>query len=71
MMNFYPIEEKVTIANPHADELILNVDDSDGARYAKSRILMRAGFKVIEAASGEEALLKARSETPSLILDAA
>lgn len=68
MMNFYPIEEKVTTANPHADELILNVDDSDGARYAKSRILMRAGFKVIEAASGEEALLKARSETPSLIL---
>ena len=33
----------------NSDALILNVDDSDGARYAKSRILTRAGFKVIEA----------------------
>ncbi len=51
-----------------ADAVILNVDDSDGARYAKSRILVRAGFQVIEAASGGEALAKARALQPNLIL---
>ena len=48
--------------------LILNVDDSDGARYAKSRILQRAGFKVIEASNGGDALLRARQDRPNLIL---
>jgi len=52
----------------HADELILNVDDTDAARYAKTRILTRAGFRVIEAASGEEALAKSASECPVLVL---
>ena len=47
---------------------ILNVDDNDGARYAKSRVLKRAGFEVIEAADGEDALRLAISESPSLIL---
>ncbi|MGV3742416.1 MAG: ATP-binding protein, partial [Burkholderiaceae bacterium] len=47
---------------------ILNVDDSEAARYAKTRVLSRAGFTVIEAESGTEALEKARSETPDLIL---
>lgn len=54
--------------NSYNNELILNVDDSDGARYAKTRTLTRAGFKVIEAASGGEALVKARNEYPNLIL---
>ena len=35
---------------------ILNVDDDDASRYAVSRILKQAGFEVLEAASGEEAL---------------
>lgn len=48
--------------------LILNVDDNDGARYAKSRILSRAGFVVIEAASGTEAMERARDSLPDLIL---
>ncbi|PMQ14894.1 response regulator [Janthinobacterium sp. AD80] len=52
----------------NSDALILNVDDSDGARYAKSRILKRAGFKVIEASNGGDALLRARQERPNLIL---
>lgn len=51
---------------PH--ELILNVDDTEAARYAKSRILKRAGFQVIEAASGSEALALAASEHPALVL---
>lgn len=50
------------------DTLILNVDDSDGARYAKSRILIRAGLRVIEASCGEDALVRARNEMPALIL---
>jgi signal transduction histidine kinase len=49
-------------------DLILNVDDTEAARYAKSRILLRAGFQVIEAASGAEALAKAASEGPALVL---
>ncbi|HTF96440.1 MAG TPA: response regulator [Cellvibrio sp.] len=52
----------------YRDALILNVDDSDGARYAKSRILIRAGLRVIEAESGEEAIAKAINESPALIL---
>lgn len=55
-------------SDSHTDALILNVDDNDGARYAKTRILQRAGFEVIEAASGEEALTKAASDKPLLIL---
>jgi PAS domain S-box-containing protein len=36
--------------------LILNVDDNDGARYAKTRILKSAGFEVAEATNGTDAL---------------
>ena len=50
------------------EQLILNVDDSEGARYAKTRILSHAGFEVIEAASGAEALQRARSDMPALVL---
>lgn len=55
-------------STPFADSLILNVDDSEGARYAKSRILTRAGFRVIEAADGNSALLRARDDKPDLVL---
>ncbi|MDR5761814.1 response regulator [Caballeronia sp. LZ035] len=50
------------------DVLILNVDDNDGARYAKTRILSRAGFNVIEAATGNGALERVRAEAPDLVL---
>ena len=53
---------------PFSNSLILNVDDSEGARYAKSRILTLAGFKVIEAASGSAALYRAREDKPELVL---
>ena len=56
------------LTDNNSDALILNVDDSDGARYAKSRILTRAGFKVIEASNGGDALLRARQDRPNLIL---
>ncbi|MRW84916.1 response regulator [Pseudoduganella sp. FT26W] len=48
--------------------LILNVDDNDGARYVKTRILQSAGFAVIEAANGTDALEMARKQAPALVL---
>jgi signal transduction histidine kinase len=50
------------------ESLVLNVDDNDGARYAKTRILTRAGLRVIEAASGSEALHSAQEHHPDLVL---
>ena len=46
---------------------ILNVDDDDGVRYARSRILTKEGFRVIEAASGTEALELVK-QAPDLVL---
>ncbi|SFC16953.1 hybrid sensor histidine kinase/response regulator [Massilia yuzhufengensis] len=47
---------------------ILNVDDNDGARYAKTRILQSAGFDVIEAANGTDALELVAEHHPALVL---
>jgi signal transduction histidine kinase len=47
---------------------VLNVDDTNAARYAKSRILTRAGFDVIEASSGVETLRRVREDQPVLVL---
>ena len=47
---------------------ILVVDDHDGNRYAKRRTLQRAGYMVIEAASGEEALRLMDTQRPALVL---
>ncbi|MFS2116748.1 response regulator [Herbaspirillum frisingense] len=52
----------------HPQQLILNVDDTDAARYARTRILTKAGLRVVEAASGTEALALARELKPALIL---
>ena len=49
-------------------KLILNVDDNDGARYAKSRILQGAGFEVAEATNGTDALEMVRRLAPALVL---
>ena len=48
--------------------LILNVDDNDGARYVKTRILAAAGFRVEEAANGTDALAMAAELLPALVL---
>lgn len=48
--------------------LILNVDDTEAARYAKSKILTRVGFNVIDVSNGTEALEKAKQLLPNLIL---
>ncbi|MGZ8319163.1 MAG: response regulator, partial [Telluria sp.] len=51
-----------------SNSVILIVDDSDAARYARSRILIRAGFTVLEAATGAEALKVAHDSKPDLVL---
>lgn len=49
-------------------QLVLNVDDNDGARYAKTRLLRNAGFKVAEATTGKEALDMAAALGPDVVL---
>ena len=53
--------------NAHSTQ-ILNVDDNDGARYAKTRILQSAGFQVAEAANGTDALEIIQRTPPALVL---
>ncbi|MDP3766515.1 MAG: response regulator, partial [Dehalococcoidia bacterium] len=48
--------------------LILNVDDYDPARYARSLLLRQAGFDVKEAVNGNEALRVAVNEGPEVVL---
>jgi signal transduction histidine kinase len=55
-------------ATINSDTLVMNVDDNDGARYVKTRILSRAGFIVVECENGEDALRFAREKKPALIL---
>jgi DNA-binding response OmpR family regulator len=55
-----PLEPNVT--------LILNVEDFEAARYAKTRVLQNAGFSVQEATNGAEALEMASRLHPALIL---
>jgi two-component system NtrC family sensor kinase len=47
---------------------ILLVDDHEGNRYAKRRTLQRAGYTVIEAANGEEALRLVATRHPPIVL---
>jgi signal transduction histidine kinase len=53
---------------PAAGALVLNVDDDEPSRYAKSRMLRAAGFEVIEAATGSGALEMVRERMPALVL---
>jgi CheY-like chemotaxis protein len=47
---------------------ILHVDDYGPARYARGKILSQAGFDVVEASTGSEALARAASAHPDVIL---
>jgi two-component system NtrC family sensor kinase len=47
---------------------ILLVDDHEGNRYAKRRTLQRAGFTVIEAATGTQALQLIATRRPPIVL---
>jgi two-component system, sensor histidine kinase and response regulator len=47
---------------------IVNVDDNEPSRYARARLLKETGFRVIDAATGREALEAVRLERPDLVL---
>ena len=47
---------------------ILVVDDSPTERLALSEVLVKNGFQVVTAESGDEAVVKSKSEHPDLIL---
>jgi signal transduction histidine kinase len=47
---------------------VLNVDDNEARRYAKSRILKRGGYQIIESETGAEALRVVKEFQPSLVL---
>jgi signal transduction histidine kinase len=49
------------------DERILVVDDNEATRYAVARVLKLAGFAVLEAGTGAEAIAVAQKELPALI----
>lgn len=49
-------------------QVILNVDDNDGARHAKSRLLANAGFQVAEASNGADALSMVAELLPVLVV---
>ncbi|HEV7300092.1 MAG TPA: PAS domain S-box protein [Tepidisphaeraceae bacterium] len=49
--------------------VILHVDDDEANRYAVTRSLLKAGYDVIEAGSGAEALRKANENPELIILD--
>jgi PAS domain S-box-containing protein len=51
-----------------ATGVVLNVNDDEVGRYASSRILQRAGYRVIEAGSGAAALEILQRERPDLVL---
>jgi PAS domain S-box-containing protein len=53
----------------NSDVRILYADDTDAQRYAVSRVLRNAGFQVIEASTGQEALERMTSRPDLVILD--
>jgi len=48
--------------------LVLVVDDEIPSRYAIARVLTQAGYRVLEAGTGDEALRVLRSERPDLVV---
>jgi twitching motility two-component system response regulator PilH len=47
---------------------ILIIDDSPTERFALSELLIRSGYQVITAESGDDGVEKARKQQPNLIL---
>ncbi|OQW31063.1 MAG: hypothetical protein A4E19_20640 [Nitrospira sp. SG-bin1] len=47
---------------------ILNVDDSHAGRYVKTRLLRKAGYHVLDAATGMDTVRLTRSHRPQLVV---
>lgn len=63
-----PIETRTSSDSRDTRPLVLVVDDNEGSRYIKGRILRRAGYAVLEASTGESALSLVRRYAPDLVL---
>ena len=50
------------------DDCILVVDDNEPGRYAKAHALRRAGFAVVEAGNGAEALEASERDSPAVVV---
>lgn len=48
--------------------VILNVDDHEPGRYARSRLLTQAGYSVTEARNGRDALAMVAEKSPALVM---
>ena len=53
----------------HSGTKILYADDTEAQRYALSRVLQRAGYEVIEAGTGRQALEKMEAKPDLVVLD--
>ncbi len=49
-------------------KVILNVNDQPALRKMATRILSEAGYHILEASSGEEAIALSRTQPPDLVL---
>jgi signal transduction histidine kinase len=58
----------MTTKLPQVRGSILVVDDTETGRYAKARALRQAGFDVLEAATGTDALQLVAGRTPDLVV---
>ena len=57
-----------TLAPPTTPTTVLVVDDEDGIRQALNRFLSRLGYRVLQAASGAEALDQQAADLPHAML---
>lgn len=48
--------------------IVLVVDDHEAVRYARSRALRRAGYEVLEAATGRDAMSQLQERRPDLVI---
>jgi CheY-like chemotaxis protein len=66
---WHPVmEENIEQGTPPVTRRILIVEDNQDSRELVVKVLKNKGYEIIEAADGEEALAKAASEKPNLIL---
>ncbi|MGN8554451.1 UNVERIFIED_CONTAM: response regulator, partial [Microbacterium sp. SLM126] len=64
-----PDDHRDTRPAPQASPLVLVVDDNPVTRYATVRVLTAAGYRTIEAESGQEALQRADLSVSAVVLD--
>ncbi len=57
-----------TSTRPGSKQTVLNVDDNEPARYAKTRVLTEGGYAVLDAANGPDALEMAAKHRPDVIV---